>query len=119
MNDLILEYLKAKGLEDAAKAKRVELGAKIAAELGHPAEGQKTHRVGDYKVSVKGVMNRKVDWDAFDAIEGMEHPPVKIKREIDLKGLEWYAQNSSDTHAKIIDTITTTPGRPQITIKEG
>jgi hypothetical protein len=120
MIDLIHAYQRAKATEDAAKAERQELGQKIADALEHPAEGQKTHQVGAWSVTVKQPINRKVDWTAFDAaMIGCETPPPTIpKRELDVMGLRWYADTDPERHLALLDSITATPGMPQITIKE-
>jgi hypothetical protein len=118
LESLIDQYLEAKAEEDALKVIRVALADEIASRLTHPDEGQKTHTVGDRKVTVKGVVYRKVDWDAFDAIE-LEHPaPVRTKKEIDVQGLRWYREHEPEAYQRFLTTITTTPGKPQITIKD-
>jgi hypothetical protein len=121
MNEKLIEqYLEAKRKEDEAKAERTKLQTLIADALGRPDEGQKTHTVTGYKVTVEQRINRKVDWTAFDAaMVGSEQPaPVIVKRELDIKGLRWYADHDPDRYYDLSKAITATPGLPGITIKE-
>lgn len=116
VQDLVAEYLDAKQEEAVAEARRVAIGEQLAALLDGPEEGSKTHDVGDYKVTVKRVVNRKVDWAAFDAL-GLTAPPCKIKRELDAAGLRWYMEQQPEAYKKLCKTITATPGRAQIEVK--
>ena len=117
MEDLVKAYVKAKKAEARATEKRRKLAAELADALEHPDEGSKTHTVGDYKVTVKGSLNRRVDWDAFDQVTA-QHPPCKTKRELDVKGLHWFKENDKRTYEKYLETITTKPGAVQVSVKE-
>jgi hypothetical protein len=116
-DNLIRQFLEAKRLEAEATARRVELGNAIAAELGTPEEGSKTHDVAGWRVTVKQSINRRVDLAVLDAI-GLENPPLKIKRELDVDGLRWYQENEPETYLKIAKAITAAPGRVAIEVKE-
>lgn len=120
MKDLIQNYLKAKEAEKQAQDARIALELEIAALLDGPSDGQKTHTVDGYKVTVSRRVNRSVDWDAFDeAMTGAETPaPVIIKRELDTKGLRWYADQDPDRYFEIQKAITEKPGKPSVTAKE-
>jgi len=120
MKDLIQRYLQAQAAEQKAKATRIELTHQIADALEHPEEGQKTHKVDGYKITVKQKINRRVDWDGFDAaMSGSKNPaPCIIKRELDIKGLRWYADNDPDRYFELTKSITEKPGLPSVEVKE-
>jgi hypothetical protein len=117
---IIAEYLAAKALEADATARRVALGEELASCFEAPEEGSKTHSTYAYKVTLKGVVNRRVDWDAFDAaaahFEG-KPLPVVVKRELDVKGLRWVEEHEPELHRALAASITSTPGRTGIEIK--
>jgi len=117
MLDLIKSYIEAKAVEAAATEARVAIGDEIARQVGAIEEGSQTVHVDGYKVKTTVVMNRKVDWPAFDSLQ-LENPPIRMKKELDMVGYRWYAENDKDLFEKIQRTITTTPGRTQIEIKE-
>jgi len=118
--ELLREYVEAKEAEDAATRRRKEIASVIAGTFEHPDEGQKTHTRGRYRVTVKGVLSRAVDWDEFDLVaRGFPHyAPVRVKRELDVKGMEYYAEHEPEYHAALLRTITTKPGQTQVTVKE-
>lgn len=113
---LIQKFIVAKENEVIATVARIALGDEVARELGYPTEGSKTHEVGNYKVTVKGVMNRKANLDAIDGL-GLVNPPIKTKRELDVVGLRWYQDNEPETYKRIAEHITATPGRVQVEVK--
>lgn len=121
MRELILEFLQAKIAEAEATAKRVALAEQIAAKLGAPDEGSKTHTVGAFKVTVKQPVNRKVDWKAFDLAHAAfpdKPAPVVTKRELDVPGMRWCQENEPAFYQALAKAITATPGRVAIDIKE-
>ena len=119
MKDLIDAYLQAKEAEESATAARRAIGARIADELEHPEDGSKTHTVGEFKVVVKGGVNRRVvDWALFDSVDSSNPSPCKTKRELDVKGLSWYRDNEPDTYAKYCQAIVSKPAPATITIKK-
>jgi hypothetical protein len=122
ITDLVEKYLEAKADEAKAERRRVELGILIAAALGKPDEGSKTHAIDGYSVKVTQPINRKVeDWSAFDAVLG-KHPgepaPVKVKRELDAAGVRWLLENSPEFYRELAKHIVATPGRVQVEVKE-
>lgn len=121
IKNLCIEYCLAKRLEKDATDCRVSIGNKIADAIGVQStdEGSRTLKYGQYKVTVKATINRKVDWDKFDEVSvGQSDPPVKAKRELDVPGLKWISENNVAYYEKLVDAITATPGRAQIEIKE-
>lgn len=127
VEQLVEQWRHAKKMEADAEAARVLIGNKLANVLGAPTEGAKSYDVGDFKVTVKQPINRKVDWAQFDAAYlkyDSEHPgnniaaPSKIKRELDETGLKWIQANLPELYAELATAVTATPGRIGIEIKE-
>jgi hypothetical protein len=118
MKELFKRFVEAKAREDAAKKQRQEIARLIANEVEHPEEGQRSVNADGYKVTVKGVVNRTVDWEAFDRIWGDgKDPPVKIKRELDTKGLAYYRETDPALYLLLCEVITAKPGAPQVTVE--
>ena len=115
--ELIRQYVSAKRVEDVATTQRVEIGNKLAALLGAPEEGSETHTVGDVKVKLTQPVNRRADLEAIEAL-GLEHAPIRTKRELDVVGLKWLRENDPESFAKVAAHVTSTPGRVSIEIKE-
>jgi hypothetical protein len=119
--ELVTLWRHAKKAEAEAEAARVDIGNKLANTLGVPAEGSKSYDVGDFKVTLKQPVNRKVDWQVFDQVTESTpgaHMPVKVKRELDETGLKWIQEHQPDLYAQIARAITATPGRIGVDVKE-
>lgn len=122
LDELIAEFRDWKTREESAKEARRAVAEKIAAALEHPEEGSKTHAVGGYKVTIKGVVNRRVDWELFDGVcftlpVGVP-PPVVQKRELDMRGVRWIQANEPALYARLATAITATPGAVQVEVRD-
>jgi hypothetical protein len=119
LNELINQFIIAKEKEKLAIEERVKLAEQIANRFEKHEEGNKSHDIEKYKVTVKRTINRTVDWNQFDEIsQGKEHIPVKTKRELDEVGLKWIRENDSKYYVELSRAITAKPGRIAIEIKE-
>lgn len=119
MIELIKQYIEAREVERKAIEKRVELAEKIANKLGKKDEGQVTHELDGYKITVKQPMNRKVDWQKFNEISfGKGHIPSKLKQELDEPGLKWVRENEPEYYKQLCEAITSKPGRVAVEVKE-
>ena len=117
------DYLAAKKLQREADAMVNELGLELVAALGAPEEGSKTHRIAGFKIDLKGVVNRKVDWDQLDAIcaqlemqEAGFVAPVKIERKLDETGLKYYFRENPGVYARLAKAVTATPGKTGVSV---
>ena len=117
------DYLAAKKLKRELDAQILELEQEMIASLGAPDEGSKTHRIAGFKIELKGVVNRKVDWDVFDTVvaklssqEAGFVPPEKHKRELDETGLKWYAKEQPGVYARLAAAVTATPGKTGVSV---
>lgn len=104
LKDLSAQWLAAKADEKAANARRAEIEDKIVALTGKRDEGSKTHDIGDFKIVVTGKLSYKMDWKAWDQVKAeipAELHPVKMKPEVDAKGITWLRENQPDLYALI------------------
>ena len=119
LKELCQKWLAAKARERQAADERAKIEAQMVALTGQKTEGSQTHDAGDgFKVIVKGVMNRKMDWDKWDQVKDqipVELRPVKMKPTLDETGVKWLQENRVDLYALL--PITATPGKTGIEIK--
>lgn len=119
--ELLLQYLELKAQEEELRSERRVIATKLMALLPHPEEGTKTHTIDEYKITLNQRMNRKVDWNKFDAVMRRfpgKHAPERLKRELDVPSLKWVRQNQPELYMALSDAIIATPGLPSITVKD-
>lgn len=99
---LSAEWIAAKSAEEAANKARIAIEEQIIAALGQKEEGAQTHNVGNYKVEIVGKISRKLDFAAWDIIKD-KFPenlrPIKVKEELDEKGVKYLQQNEPHLYA--------------------
>lgn len=117
------ELFRAKAEEDKAKAKRIELEEELIGLVGQKQEGAQTHTIGEYKITITGVLNRKIDWDMFDSAIAAKIPeslqPVKIKRELDETGVKFLENNEPQIYKVLLPALTIKPGKTNVKITKG
>ena len=118
--ELANEWLAAKTAETAANHARVDIEARIIALTGAKEEGSKTHNIDNLKIEVTGVINRKMDWAAWESVKDSipeNLRPVRIKLELDETGVKYLQQNEPELYAKL--PMTTKPGKTgvKVTVK--
>jgi hypothetical protein len=62
---------------------------------------------------------RSMDWNAWAEIKGQIPEvlhPIKVKEELDEKGLKWIIANDPQTAALVTPCITTKPGAVSVTV---
>jgi hypothetical protein len=101
----------------------LEMEVELIAALGAPEEGSRTHRLNGFKVEMKGVINRKTDWEVFDAVVATlerEEPffmaPVKMKRELDETFFKRLYKDQPGVYARLAKGVTATPGKTGVTV---
>ena len=121
--DAAADLLAAKKMMDEAKKLVLECEQELIDILGQPEEGSKTHRLNGFKVELKGVVNRKVDWELFDAVcKTLEHDepffvaPVKMKRELDETYFKRLYKDQPGVYARLAKGVTATPGKTGVTV---
>jgi len=121
--DVAADLMAAKKLHEETKKLVLEHEQELIDILGTPSEGSKTHRLNGFKVELKGVINRKVDWETFDAVaaqieqqEAFFHTPIKIKRELDETEVKRLFREQPGVYARLAKAITATPGKTGVTV---
>jgi hypothetical protein len=119
LHELAAAYIAAKDAETAAIAHRREIAGLIQAMTGHESEGQRTYECAGFKIAVKAPLTRSMDWKAWETVKGQipeDLHPIKIKEELDEKGLKWIMANDPQTAALVTPCITTKPGAVSVTV---
>lgn len=115
---LCTEWLNAKQNEAACVAARIKIEERIITLTGKKDEGSETHMTDGFKVTVKAVINRKMDWDKWKEVKAkipVELQPVKMKPELDDRGVKWLAENRPDLYALL--PVEVKPGKTGIEVK--
>ena len=117
---LACAYAQAKAEESRATELRRELAAQIQALTGHESEGSKTYKDGDWKVTVKALLNTSMDWDKWEETKlaiPEQFWPIEMKPSLDMKGVQWIQDNDQTLYAILAGCLTTKPGAVQVTVK--
>jgi hypothetical protein len=117
------DLFNAKLEESFAESKRVALEQELIDLVGAKEEGAQTHTIGDFKVTITGRLNRKIDWDVFDKSIASKIPeslhPVKVKRELDETGVKYLANNEPQLYKILAKALTVKPAKTSVTIVQG
>lgn len=111
-------WLTAKAEEAAANKRRIDIENQIVALTGKRDEGAQTHDIDGYKIAVTGKVTRKMDWDKWLEVRGQIHEnlwPVKMKPELDEKGVKWLQNNEPDIYALL--PIEVKPAKTAVEVK--
>jgi len=121
--DVAADLMAAKKLHEETKKLVLEHEQELIDILGSPDEGSKTHRLNGYKVELKGVINRKVDWDVLHAVcqqieqqEAFFAAPIKYKQELDETEVKRLYREQPGLYARLAKAITATPGKTGVTV---
>ena len=102
IESLSAAWLSAKAAEEAANKARVAIEEQIIAALGQKEEGAQTHNINGFKIEIVGKLNRKLDFAAWDLIKE-QFPenlrPIKVKEELDERGVKYLQQNEPELYA--------------------
>lgn len=117
------DLFNAKLEESFAEAKLIALEQELIALVGAKEEGAQTHEIGDFKVTITGRINRKIDWSIFDKDIASKIPeslhPVKVKRELDETGVKYLANNEPQLYKILAKALTVKPAKTSVTIVQG
>lgn len=109
--------------EEFATAKRIALEQELIDLVGAKKEGAQTHTIGDFKVTITGRLNRKIDWKTFDESISSKIPeslhPVKVKRELDETGVKYLENNEPQLYKLLSKALTIKPAKTNVTIVQG
>lgn len=120
MNGLVLEWVKAKEAEEAAKKARIEIEKQIVGQLCYPEDGSKTHTIGNAKITVTGRLNFNADMPHLIALcEKLPQNlrPLKTETVLDRRGAKWLRNNEVELWAEIAPAIEVSPGKPGVKVE--
>lgn len=122
IDTLAAELEAAKIAEAQATAVRIDAERALVNALGVRDEGSETHRGSAYKVTITGVVNRRVAVAALDAVRARLAPPIfeqafRYKPEVIAAGVKYLRNNEPELYAIAAQAITATPGKPQVKIE--
>ena len=89
-------------------AERIAIEEQIVSLTGKRDEGAKTVDATGFKITVTGKISRKMDWKAWETVKAQIPPemhPVKLKPELDEKGVKWLADNQPDIYKLLPITV--------------
>ena len=101
LKDLCNEWLKAKADETRANKSRIAIEDDIVAIVGKRTEGAQTTESDGFKVTTTGKLTRKMDWDKWAAVKDQipqSLRPIKIKEELDEKGVKYLQENEPEIY---------------------
>lgn len=118
--EIAADLFAAKQAEKEAEAKRIALEEELVAVLGKRDEGSKTHAVGNFKVTITGRVNRKIDWDMFDEVSSKIPESLwPVKRTLDVTGVKYLANNEPTLYKVLAPALTVEPAKTTVSIVMG
>lgn len=118
LEQLCADWLQAKKAEQKANAERIAIEEQIVSLTGKRDEGAKTVDATGFKITITGKISRKMDWKAWETIKAQIPAglhPVKLKPELDEKGVKWLADNQPDIYKLL--PITVAPAKTAVEVK--
>ena len=118
VEELCVKWLGAKQAESEWNLRRIQIEEDIIKITGKRDEGSQTSDHGTYKVTVTGKVSRKMDWEKWKAIEGqipVSLRPVKMKPELDEKGVKYLKDNEPEIYALL--PIDVKPAKTAVEVK--
>ncbi len=121
LNTMAFRWRLLKDAEEKAKLERVKCESDMLPFLDQREEGACTTTLSDgTKITVKNSFGRSIHWDTWKRIQKRiptELHPIKLVEILDETRLKFLLQNEPDTYKIISEAITTTPRKPNITVK--
>jgi len=120
LEQLAEQWRNAKHQEEVARERRIEIEADIIAQTGAKEEGSQMHKAGEWKVTVTGKLNRKLDADKWAEIEPSIPEalrPVSYEPKLDTKGAKYLENNEPDIWRRVAEAIETKPAKPAVVVK--
>ena len=122
INTMAFRWRLLKDAEEKAKLERVKCESDMLPFLEQRKEGATTTTLEDgTKITVKNSFGRSIHWDTWKRIQPRiptELHPIKLVEMLDETRLKFLLQNEPDTYKIISEAITTTPRKPNITVKK-
>jgi len=111
---LLQAWLDAKHAETEASEHRLAIEEQLSQAFEVKAEGQITHKVGDYSLTLSQPIYRKIDEEKWLQVASLcpeTLRPVKVKVEADATGIRWLQNNEPDIWKKIACAFESKPGK--------
>ncbi len=121
LSQLAAAFAAAKDEEARATELRRSIAAQIQALTGHDAEGSKTYKDGDWRVTVKAPLITSMDWQKWEETKlaiPEQFWPVEMKPSLDMKGVKWIADNDPGLYAVLAKCLTVKPGALSVTVAQ-
>ena len=122
INTMAFRWRLLNDAEEKAKLERVQCESDMLPFLDQREEGACTTTLEDgTKITVKNSFGRSIHWDTWKRIQPRiptELHPIKLVEMLDETRLKFLLQNEPDTYKIISEAITTTPHKPNITVKK-
>lgn len=118
LDALCKQWFEHKRAETAANKARVEIEEQIVALVGKKDKGATTVEIPGFKVTTTGKQTIKLDADKWASVKAQipaELHPIKVKEELDNKGVEWLRENRADLYALL--PIEITPAKTAVEVK--
>ena len=114
------QILDCKRIEKRQKLIRETAEEQLANLLEHPDDGSKTHTVGNFKITIKGVINTRLDKKIWLNVSHHVPPELAIvtyEPTLSKPGIKWLMEHRPDIFKNIASAITTKPGKTAVEIK--
>ena len=121
--DALAAQLQAEKIEEAqATARRIATEQRIVELVGAKEEGDQRAMGHEWKVITTGVVNRKFDQAALEAIRqtmpaALFEQCVRYKPEPITAGLRYLRNNEPETYAVLAQALTATPGKTGVRVE--
>lgn len=121
--DLLAAQLQADKIEEAqATARRIATEQRLIELVGAKEEGDQRTVGREWKVITTGVLNRKFDVAALDAVReampaALFEQCVRYKPEPITAGLKYLRNNEAEAYAVLAQALTVTPGKTQVRVE--
>ena len=115
------ELLEAKRLEDEARARRLEVEARLIDLIGVKEEGTTSIKTAYFKASTTGSLTRTLvkDWEGVFAQlpDWVTDTVIRYKYEVAVSGLKELAAKAPEIYAKCLQAIVTKPAKPAVKVE--
>ena len=123
LNEIAVKLFEARRIEENAKAERIACEEEIAKLVETEANGSKTVRAGDIKITVKRELAYVANVDAIRELDIPEAflpikiiPPVPIGYEFDRKKYDALREDNPIAYATVSGLVTTKPKKVSVTL---
>lgn len=117
--ELSRAWLESKAAEEAAKTHRIEIEEALIVKLGAKPEGARTHDLGEFKVTITGVINRTLDDEVWESIKDKLPPevrPVTYEPKLDVTGVKWLQEHQPEDYKILSQALTVKPGKTSVKV---